>query len=95
MNNRVLKDFIVCLSPDFGDCGDQGYDEAQIFQGHVKGVAKRFKDNSVATSVHCLAHCINFCLQEVIRSCKCSNLIIYKCYIFYFSWGLKYRKCPC
>ena len=26
------------------------------FQGHVKGVGKRFKDNSAATSVHCLAH---------------------------------------
>ena len=26
------------------------------FQGHVKGVGKKFKDNSAATSVHCLAH---------------------------------------
>ena len=57
---------------DFGDCRGQGYDGAQNFQGHVKGMAKRFKDdNPAAISVHCLAHCINLCLQEVIRSCKC------------------------
>ena len=53
---RVLKNFIVCLGLDFGDCRGQRYDGAQIFQGHVKGVGKRFKDNSVATSVHCLAY---------------------------------------
>ena len=68
----VLKDSIVHLGLDFGHCRDQGYDGAQNFQGHVKGVAKRFIDeNSAATLVHCLAHCINLCLQEVTRSCKC------------------------
>lgn len=68
----VLKDSIVCLGLDFGNCRGQGYDRAQNFQGHVKGVAKRFKDENPATiSVHCLAHCINLCLQEVTRSCKC------------------------
>ena len=68
----VLKDSIVHLGLDFGNCRGQGYDGAQNFQGHVKGVAKRFKDdNPAAISVHCLAHCINLCLQEVTRSCKC------------------------
>ena len=68
----VLKDSVVHLSLDFGDCRGQGDDGAQNFQGHVKGVAKRFKDkNPTAISVHCLAHCINLCLQKVTRSCKC------------------------
>ena len=85
MNNKVLENFIVCLGLDFGDCRGQGYDGAQIFQGHVKGVAKRFKGSSAATSVHCLAHCINLHLQEVTRSCKCSKVEKFKLYIFYFS----------
>ena len=52
MNSRVLKHSIVYLGLDFGDCRCQGYDGAQ---GHVKGMAKRFKDNnSAATSVHSL-----------------------------------------
>ena len=59
----VLKDSIVCLGLDFGDCRGQGCDGTQNFQGHVKSVAKRFKDeNPAAISVHCLAHCINLCL---------------------------------
>ena len=67
MNNS----FKVLYCIDFGDCRCQGYDRAQNFQGHVKSVAKRFKDNNfAATSVHCLAYCINLCIQEVTRSCK-------------------------
>ena len=68
----VLKDSIVHLGLDFGHCRDQGYDGVQNFQGHVKGVAKRFNidENPAATSVHCLAHCTNLYLQEVTRSCK-------------------------
>ena len=53
MNNSLKG--LYCL--DFGTVdAQQGYhDGAQKFQGHVKGVAKRFKDhNSTATSVHCL-----------------------------------------
>ena len=68
----VLKDSIVNLGLDFGDSKGQGYDGAQNFQDHVKGVAKRFKDDNPAViSVHCLAHCINRCLQKVTRNCKC------------------------
>lgn len=39
------------------------------FQGHVNGIAKKFKDeNPGAISVYCLAHCVNLCLQDVARS---------------------------
>ena len=65
----ALKDSIVRLGLDFTDCRGQGYD---VVQGHVKGVAKSFKDeHPAAISVHCLVHCINLCLQEVTRICKC------------------------
>ena len=67
----VVKDSIVHLGLEVGDRRGQGYDGAQNFQGQVKDVAKRFKDdNPAAISVHCLAHCINVCLQEVKRSYK-------------------------
>ena len=70
----VLKDTIVRLGLDFRNSRGQGYDGAKNFQGHVKGVAKRFKDdNPAAISVHCLAHCLSLCLQEVTRDCKCIN----------------------
>ena len=70
----VLKDTIVRLGLDFRNCRGQGYDGAKNFQGHVKSVAKIFKDdNPAAISVHCLAHCLNLCLQEVTRDCKCIN----------------------
>ena len=73
----VLKDTIVRLDVDFGDCRGQGYGGAQNFQGHVKGVAKRFKDNNpAAISMHCLAQCINLCLQEVTRSYKCIKEVL-------------------
>ena len=64
----VLKN---SLGLDFGHCRDQEYDRAQNFQGYVKGVAKRFKDeNPAAILVHCLAHYTNLYLQEVTRCCK-------------------------
>ena len=74
-----LKELYCFLGLDFGNCRNQGFDGAQIFQGHVKDVAKRFKDSSAATSVHCLAQCINLCLQEVTRSCKCIKVAKFMC----------------
>ena len=42
---------------------------ARKFQGHINGVAKRFQDdNAAAISVHCLAHCVNLCLQVIAVS---------------------------
>lgn len=68
----ALKDSITRLGLDFANCRGQGYDGARNFQGHVKGVAKRFQDDyPAAISVHCLAHCINLTLQEATRSCNC------------------------
>lgn len=66
-----LKVCLLSLGIPFEKCRGQAYDGARNFQGHVSGVAKRFKnDNDAAISVHCLAHCVNLCLQEVARSSK-------------------------
>ena len=54
INSRVLKDFIVCLDLDFGDCRGQGYDGLNFSMPYVQVVAKKFKDNTAATSVHSL-----------------------------------------
>ena len=48
----VLKHSIVHLVLDFGNCRGQEYDGGQNFQGHVKGMAKRFK-----TTILLLSQC--------------------------------------
>ena len=67
-----LKNFLISLGIPFENCKGQGYDGARNFQGHVTGVAKRFEDdNNSAISIHCLAHCVNLCLQDIARDSKC------------------------
>jgi hypothetical protein len=66
-----LKDCIIRLGLSFENCRGQGYDGASNFQGCVNGVAKRFQSEYPALiPVHCLAHCINLCLQDLTRSCN-------------------------
>lgn len=37
----------------------------------MKGVGKRFlSDNPAAIPIHCLAHCVNLCLQDMTRRCN-------------------------
>ena len=64
-----LKDSLLQLGIPFDKCRGQAYDGAQNFQGHINGVSKKFQDdNDAAISVHCLAHCVNLCLQEIAVS---------------------------
>lgn len=66
-----LKDCLLRLGVEFQYCRGQAYDGARSFQGHVSGVAKKFQaDNAAAVSVHCLAHCVNLSIQEVVRNVK-------------------------
>lgn len=38
--------------------------------GHLRGVAANIKsEQPAALHVHCLAHCLNLCLQDAARSC--------------------------
>ena len=66
--HRSLKTSLTSLGLQLENCRGQAYDGASNFQGRVSGVAKRFQDeNPAAVPVHCLAHCVNLCLQEVAR----------------------------
>ena len=64
-----MKDSLLRSGIPFEKCRGRAYDGARNFQGHINGVAKKFKgDNAAAISVHCLAHCVNLCLQEIAVS---------------------------
>lgn len=47
----------------------QAYDGASNMAGHVTGVAKRVLDEyPKAHFVHCMAHCLNLCLQDMLQA---------------------------
>ena len=67
--HQTLKTRLLQLGISFEYCRGQAYDGVASFQGHVRGVAKKFEDvNAAAMSIHCLAHCVNLTLQEVART---------------------------
>ena len=40
--------------------------------GHLSGVATRIqKEQPKAHYVHCVAHCLNLCLQDLGKKCAC------------------------
>ena len=66
-----LKDILMRLNLPLELCRGQAYDGAANMQGEVKGLATRFaKENPSALQVHCLAHCLNLCVQDVARQCS-------------------------
>ena len=66
--HRSLNVSLMSLGLEFENCRGLAYDGANNFRGHVSGVGKRFQDkNPAAIPVHCLAHSVNLCLQEVAR----------------------------
>ena len=39
--------------------------------GHLTGVARQIQNKyPAALKVHCLAHCLNLCLQDAAKKCK-------------------------
>jgi hypothetical protein len=69
--HACIKDNLLRMGIMFDKCRGQVYDGASSFQGHINGVATKFKEeNPAAISVHCMAHCLNLILQEVSRSSK-------------------------
>lgn len=61
----VITDILTRCSLPLDMCRGQAYDGASTMQGVRSGLATRIKhDNPAALSVHCLAHCLNLCLQE-------------------------------
>ena len=68
----ALKDVLVrCILP-LSQCRGQAYDGASAMSGRIKGVATQIKNEQpAALHVHCLAHCLNLCLQDATRICNC------------------------
>ena len=63
---RTISLVRFCLP--IGQCRGQAYDGASNMLGHINGVAACMqKEEPSAIYVHCLAHCINLCLQVVGR----------------------------
>ena len=66
----AIKDVLLrCVLP-LNQCRGQTYDGASNMSGHLTGVATRIKSvEPRALHVHCLAHCLNLCLQDATRIC--------------------------
>ena len=64
----TLKDVLIQFMLPLQKCCGQAYDGASNMSGYRSGVAKRIKDSEpAALHVHCLAHCVNLCLQDATR----------------------------
>ena len=62
----AIKDILIRCSLPLSLCRGQAYDGASNMQGCRKGVATQIKHESPsALSVHCFAHRLNLCLQDV------------------------------
>ena len=59
---------LICCVLSISQCRGQAYDGAANMAGHLNGVAARVKaEQPAALFVHCLAHNLNLCLQDVSR----------------------------
>ena len=68
---NVIKDVLIRLNLPLRNCRGQAYDGASNMQGNIKGVATRIQEvEPSAIHVHCLAHCLNLCLQDVAKQCS-------------------------
>lgn len=66
----AIKDILVRCALPLAQCRGQGYDGASNMMGHLRGVATQIKaEEAAAISVHCLAHCLNLCLQDTAKKC--------------------------
>ena len=66
----AIKDVLVRCALPLAQCRGQGYDGASNMMGHLRGVATQIQaEEAAAISVHCLAHCLNLCLQDTAKKC--------------------------
>ena len=78
---QAIKDVLTrCILP-LSQCRGQGYDGASNMMGHLRGVATQLrKEEPTAIHVHCLAHCLNLCLQDAAKINKnvrvCLSLVM-------------------
>ena len=66
--NHCYKDVLIRCSLSLSQCRGQAYN----MMGHLRGVAKQIQSvEELAIPIHCLAHCLNLCLQDVAKKCVC------------------------
>ena len=66
----VIKDVLIRCSLPISQCRGQAYDGASNMSGVRNGVQALIKwEASRALYVHCLAHSLNLCVQEVTKKC--------------------------
>ena len=64
----VVKDLLLRCNLPLPLCRGQAYDGASAMQGKRRGLATLIKNEvPAALPVHCLAHLLNLCLQDVAR----------------------------
>ena len=67
----AIKDVLLRCSLPIEKCRGQGYDGASNMMGRLNGVAANIKkEEPMALTVHCLAHCTNLVLQDVCKKVK-------------------------
>ena len=67
----AIKDVLIRCILSLSNCRGQAYDGASNMMGHLHGVATQTRNSkSTAIKVHCFAHCLNLCLQDVARKCQ-------------------------
>ncbi|XP_078613923.1 zinc finger MYM-type protein 1-like [Branchiostoma floridae x Branchiostoma japonicum] len=65
---NAIKDTLLRTGIPLKLCRGQAYDGAANMQGHRSGVATRIRsEEPAAVPVHCWAHSLNLCLQDVCR----------------------------
>ena len=63
--HSVVLAMLTRCSLNLEMCRGQAYDGAATISGVRSGLSTRIKkENPAAVYVHCLAHCLNLCLQE-------------------------------
>ena len=68
----VIKDLLIRCSLSVDMCRGQAYDGALNMQGRRSGVVTRFLAiNPSALPVHCYAHSLNLCLEDIGRNIIC------------------------
>lgn len=68
---QEVKDVLLRCSLSITQCRGQAYDGASNMSGIRNGIQALFKQEEPnALYVHCLAHSLNLCVQDVSKMCK-------------------------
>ena len=69
--HHEIKDVLMRCSLSISQCRGQAYDGASNMSGIKNGAQALFKqEEPKALYVHCLAHSLNLCVQDVSKKCK-------------------------